>query len=137
MSSRVLFLASVFLGLMLASCGGGSNQSQTPPNNPPPTQAVAYTLVAWSELGMHCMDGKDYSVFAVLPPFNTIHAQLIKNGATAQLVSTGVTVTYEAMADTAGSIKTARSFKAEDSTKSFVAGYMIGCFDCHNGPSGG
>jgi hypothetical protein len=27
----------------------------------------AYALVAWGELGMHCIDGKDYSVFSVLP----------------------------------------------------------------------
>jgi hypothetical protein len=31
----------------------------------------------------------------------------------------------------------ARSFKAEESTKNFPAGYMIGCYDCHNGPTGG
>ena len=43
-------------------------------------QAPKYKLVAWSELGMHCMDGKDYSVFAVLPPYNVVHAQLVKMG---------------------------------------------------------
>ena len=30
-----------------------------------------YTLVGWNNLGMHCMDS-DYSVFSILPPFNTI-----------------------------------------------------------------
>src|SRR5271165_4720219 len=44
------------------------------------TTTSTYVIVAWSELGMHCMDGKDYSVFSVLPPYNTIHAQLLKRG---------------------------------------------------------
>jgi len=60
---------------------------------------------------MHCMDGKDYSIFAVLPPYNTIRAQLIKTGSTAQLITSGVTLTYEAVADTGGSINTSSSNK--------------------------
>ena len=40
------------------------------------TPAKAWTLVGWNNLGMHCMDA-DYAVFSLLPPYNTIHAQLI------------------------------------------------------------
>ena len=43
-------------------------------------QTATYKLLAWSELGMHCIDGKDYSIFSVLPPYNVVHAQLIKMG---------------------------------------------------------
>ncbi len=110
MGKRTILLCALISSLILASCGGGSSPS-TPPNNPPAGQTATYTLVAWSELGMHCMDGKDYSIFAVLPPYNTVRAQLIKNGSTAQLVTTGVTITYEAVADTAGSINTSSSNK--------------------------
>jgi hypothetical protein len=62
-----------------------------------------WTLVAWNDLGMHCMDGSDYSVFSVFPPFNTVQAQLIFNG---KLItnSAGLVVTYEAIADSSGSI---------------------------------
>ena len=72
----------------------------------PPLPALAigrWTLVGWNNLGMHCMDA-DYGVLALLPPYNTIHAQLITP--TGQLVRSadGVTVTYEAVADPAGSI---------------------------------
>ena len=35
-----------------------------------------YALIGWNNLGMHCMDA-DYSVFSILPPYNTIHAQLV------------------------------------------------------------
>lgn len=77
----------------------------------PATPNTAYTLVAWSELGMHCVDGKDYSVFAVLPPYNVIHAQLLKKGEPPVSVTSGVTITYQATADPAKSINTISSTK--------------------------
>ncbi|MEQ1636614.1 MAG: hypothetical protein ABL903_07970 [Methylococcales bacterium] len=64
--------------------------------------ATDYTLLAWNDLGMHCMDGLDFSVFAILPPYNTLHAQL-KNKL-GGLVTSGVNLTYEAVADSTGSI---------------------------------
>ncbi len=52
-----------------------------------------YVLTAWNDLGMHCMDGNDYSVFSILPPYNNLHAQVKnKNG---DLVTSGITLTYE------------------------------------------
>jgi uncharacterized protein (TIGR03437 family) len=65
----------------------------------------SYTLIGWNDLGMHCMDG-DYSVYTILPPYNTIHAQLV--GPSGNLVTTpvGMTVTYQAIADSTGSINT-------------------------------
>ncbi len=63
-----------------------------------------YTLLAWNDLGMHCMDGFDFSVFAILPPYNSLHAQLKdKSG---KLISSGVKLTYQAVADSTGSINT-------------------------------
>ncbi len=64
--------------------------------------AAPNQILGWNNLGMHCMDS-DYSVFSVLPPYNTIEVQLIVNG---HLVtaSNGYTVTYEAVADPSGSI---------------------------------
>jgi hypothetical protein len=70
-------------------------------------QAVngGWTLLGWNNLGMHCMDS-DYSVFSILPPYNTINAQLIDP--TGKLVTSpqGATVTYQAIADPDGSINT-------------------------------
>jgi len=62
-----------------------------------------YTLVGWNDLGMHCMDA-DYSVFSILPPYNTIHAQLIDPEGNLITNPSGITVTYEAVADPNGSI---------------------------------
>ena len=39
--------------------------------------ATNWVLVGWNNLGMHCMDS-DYSVFSILPPYNTVNAQLIR-----------------------------------------------------------
>lgn len=77
---------------------------------PPPVMGGSYTLVAWNDLGMHCMDGRDYSVFSILPPYNTLHAQLIDT-ANNKVVNQGVTLTYQAMADPSGSINTISSTK--------------------------
>jgi len=104
---RVLAV-SILVGL--TGCGGGSGHETTPPTPPPPAASGTYAVTAWSELGMHCMDGKDYSVFAVLPPYNTIHAQVIKRGDPPS-TATGVTLTYEAVADTSGSKNTSSSGK--------------------------
>ena len=66
-----------------------------------------WTVVAWNNLGMHCMDD-DYSVFSILPPFNTINAQVMD--AAGRLITdptaSGITVTYEAQASPDGSINT-------------------------------
>ncbi len=70
-----------------------------------------YVIVASSELGMHCIDGKDYSVFSVLPPFNVIHAQVIKKGEPPTFVTSGIVVTYVARADSTGSINTSSAGK--------------------------
>jgi hypothetical protein len=79
-------------------------------SNPvPPTATGSYTLLAWNDLGMHCMDGLDFSVFTILPPYNTLHAQLKDKAG--KLVSSGVNLTYEAVADSTGSINTNSSSK--------------------------
>lgn len=77
----------------------------------PPVQTLgSYALIAWNDLGMHCIDGSDYSVFSILPPANNLKAQLI-NRSNQALVSGGVTLTYEATADETGSINSSSSGK--------------------------
>jgi hypothetical protein len=94
------------------SAPSNANKGYTPtqPTTPPVTDignTGKYTLVAWNDLGMHCMDGNDYSVFSILPPYNNLHAHLISKDATSgKSVTSGVTLTYEAVADPSGSINT-------------------------------
>lgn len=72
--------------------------------------AANFTVIGWNNLGMHCVDGVDDSVFSILPPFNILNAQLVNKG-TGQLVTTGVTLSYTATTDTHGSINTISSTK--------------------------
>ena len=72
-----------------------------------PTGAVAGngqpTLLGWNNLGMHCMDD-DYSVFSILPPYNTIDAHFIDANGKLVKSGAGITVTFEGIADPDGSI---------------------------------
>jgi len=60
---------------------------------------TSFKLIGWNDLGMHCDDGQDYSVFGVLPPYNTIHAHLIDASGLLVVSPMGYTVTYQAIAD--------------------------------------
>ena len=64
-----------------------------------------WTVAGWNNLGMHCMDS-DYAVMSILPPYNTIHAQLMDPSGNLITSGSGYLVTYEAVADPAGSINT-------------------------------
>lgn len=115
----LLSLMLLLLMLSFQGCGGGStpsdndtelsNSSDTDTDSNTNTDTTLtttnkYMLTAWNDLGMHCMDGNDYSVFSVLPPYNNLHAQLKdKNG---DLVTSGVTITYESTTGVDGKINT-------------------------------
>jgi hypothetical protein len=106
---RNLTVSVSLTGLLAGSYGGSisitANGSTT---NVPVTFVVnslstaggiSFKLIGWNDLGMHCDDGADYSVFGVLPPYNTIHAHLIDSAGTLVVSPTGYTVTYQAIAD--------------------------------------
>lgn len=58
-----------------------------------PSQAADYVVLAWNDLGMHCYN-RDFQDLAVLPPFNTLWAQVIEVGNPPRIVTDGVRVTY-------------------------------------------
>jgi hypothetical protein len=65
-------------------------------------------VLSWNNLGMHCMDD-DFSIFAILPPYNTIEAQVVTgtNGTARRVAGTGsLQVNYRAVLDADGSINT-------------------------------
>jgi hypothetical protein len=55
--------------------------------------ANTHVVLAWNDLGMHCYN-RNFQDLAVLPPYNTLWAQIIKVGDPPQIVTTGVTVSY-------------------------------------------
>lgn len=63
-------------------------------------------VLAVNDLGMHCMD-REYSVFSILPPFNVVHAQVVRPGLQGKPVlqdASTVEVRYGSTADPLGSI---------------------------------
>jgi hypothetical protein len=56
-------------------------------------QADQYIVLAWNDLGMHCYN-RNFADLVVLPPFNTLWAQVILVGDPPQVITTGITVEY-------------------------------------------
>jgi PKD repeat protein len=78
---------------------------------PPLVLANNYEVIGWSDFGIDSMDS-DYSIFSLWPPANTIHAQ-VAYGGRRLTNSTGITVTYQAIADPDGSINSTSAGKTE------------------------
>lgn len=61
-----------------------------------------YIVISWNDLGMHCAN-KDFSKFAVLPPYNNLKAQVIRRGSATTLpevITSGFTVDYSVPGNT-------------------------------------
>lgn len=76
-----------------------------PSREPERPAAGVYKLIGWNDLGMHCM-GPNYSNLHILPPYNTVWAQLILQGPSPQIVTQGVTVEYSVENNTYSAGKT-------------------------------
>ncbi len=107
---RILSLTACLLTVAFLGAGCGSSDSTSAPARTVPL-TTSHALVAWNDLGMHCLDNS-FAVFAILPPYNNLHAQLIDRS-TGTIVTAGVTVTYEATADTRGSINSTSAGKTD------------------------
>ncbi len=116
-----LGLAIVTLALAQVGCGstgggsGGGYQTSPPVTQastvPPVVQTASGTLpdpspfgtlpdgtkivlLAWNDLGMHCFNA-DFSTFAVLPPYNNLHAQVVAmSGEEPHVITSGISVHY-------------------------------------------
>lgn len=64
-------------------------------NEIPPfdVQKDEFVLLAWNDLGMHCISDCD-PWFILLPPANTLEAQLIRRGAKPEIISEGIELKY-------------------------------------------
>lgn len=64
-----------------------------------------YVVLGYNELGMHCMN-QDFSEMMILPPFNSIRAQVIRRGVEPNILTSGVTLKYWVPGNTHSSDKT-------------------------------
>lgn len=67
--------------------------------------ADPYIVVAYNDLGMHCMQN-DFSQMMILPPYNTVRAQVIRRGEEPEIITENLTVSYRLPTNTHASDKT-------------------------------
>ncbi|MDM5271594.1 hypothetical protein PGH07_05355 [Sulfurovum sp. zt1-1] len=136
LSTFIMILSVPFL----IACGGGGTGSDSGDDGDTGntggtgggTTGSAYVLSAWNDLGMHCMDGKDFSVFSVLPPYNNLHAQIKdKNG---DLVTSGIILTYEATPGVDNKWNTTSIETTDGKSKTNFWDYVIDLFGANLAP---
>jgi hypothetical protein len=64
-----------------------------------------FTVLAWNDLGMHCLN-PTYDEAVILPPYNTVWAQVVERGNPPRIVTEDVTVQYRVVDNTYSSGKT-------------------------------
>ncbi len=90
--------------LVLGGCSGSKNTT-SPPGGPIvhpediPVVHNTYVVFAWNDLGMHCLN-PTYDQLVVLPPYNTVWAQVVKRGNPPQIVTAGLTADYRIINNT-------------------------------------
>ena len=99
---RFVFVAGALLFALTAFLGGSSVAQPAQAQSPAPQQAasstdgaaaVEWVVLAWNDLGMHCYN-RDFQDLAVLPPYNTLWAQVIQVGDPPRVLTGTVTVSY-------------------------------------------
>lgn len=62
-------------------------------------------VFGYNDLGMHCMN-QDFSEFMILPPYNTVHAQVIRRGSSPEPLTENMSVSYRLLNNTTSVSKT-------------------------------
>lgn len=77
-----------------------------PPKPLPSPAKLPYVVLGYNELGMHCMN-QDFSEMCILPPFNTLRAQVIQRDRDEpRIVTSNVTVEFSIPGNTNSTTKT-------------------------------
>lgn len=99
MNYRLRCIPLVLCAVLAGGCAG-----EDEPSGSIPATSSAYIVLAWNDLGMHCLS-PGYDTAVILPPYNTLMAQVIKRGNKPQVVTSGVTVEYRIINNTSSSAK--------------------------------
>ncbi len=84
--------------LLLGGCEGEEASSVQIKNS------GKYTVLAWNDLGMHCLN-PSYDTAVILPPYNNVWVQVIQRGNKPQIVTSGITVEYKILKNTSSANK--------------------------------
>lgn len=84
-----------------------TRKAKPKPKPVPASTTLGSTVVlGFNDLGMHCMN-QDFSEICILPPYNTLHAQVIdRSGEEPKILTGGVQVRYSIPGNTISSNKT-------------------------------
>ncbi|MSM38837.1 MAG: hypothetical protein GJT30_04340 [Geobacter sp.] len=107
LSGAMGMIGSMVLAAALTGCGGSGGESDpvvTPAVIAPAATGASYVVFAWNDLGMHCLN-PTYDTAVILPPYNTVWAQVVKRGNPPQIVTAGLTVEYRILNNTVSSTK--------------------------------
>lgn len=102
--SITLLLVAFFVILTLLLAEGCKKKSDPTGPSASIQPDSLYVVLGYNDLGMHCMN-EDFSEFMILPPYNTLHAQVIDK-TTSKIVTSGVIVQYSIPGNTTSSNKT-------------------------------
>ncbi len=87
----------IVIGCTLAAVLAAGPRSSPAARVRPPANTVTrggdYTLIAWNDLGMHCISPR-FAEMAILPPYNTVRAIVIQRGQEPRVVTQGISVSY-------------------------------------------
>ncbi len=89
-----LLAVALWVGVRaLAADSSADVHSASPLPSSPDTASSEMIVLAWNDLGMHCYN-RSFQDLAVLPPYNSLRAQVIQVGDPPQVITQGITVTY-------------------------------------------
>jgi hypothetical protein len=96
---KVPAVVILILAGFLASCSTKAEDGNGITPVDIPAAAMSYIVLAWNDLGMHCLN-PTYDKEVLLPPYNNIWAQVIKRGDPPEIVTTGITLEYRIVDNT-------------------------------------
>lgn len=88
-----------------AGCTGTPLTTQFCNYVPPVAPTGKITVIGWNDLGMHCMNS-EFKEMAILPPYNNLKVQVIQQGNTPKVITSGITVEYSIINNTTSDTKT-------------------------------
>jgi len=93
MCIRAVFILLFMLSLLIGCSSGGGGGNEDAGSSVIAASGSQYIVLAWNDLGMHCLN-PTYDNAVILPPYNTVWAQVIQRGNPPRILTSGITVEY-------------------------------------------
>lgn len=100
---KIVTAVALAAGAVSCGSGGGSSSGDSGGGDNVPLTGT-YVVLAWNDLGMHCLN-PSYDTAVILPPYNTVWAQVVKRGNPPSIITNGLTVEYRILNNTSSANK--------------------------------